>query len=123
FAAQALSGIRRFTATIGVEGKEDDLRFSIASDLGQILADGVKKAASAQLLAQRKLLEQKVDAFYETRAKDVQARAGALRKQLLAPLDRQQAVLEKQLQQAAARAVPAKQLEKALPKNLKGIFR
>ncbi len=123
YAGAALSSIRRFTATIGVEGKEDDLRFTIASDIGKTVSDGLRRAASSALLAQRKQLEDKVDALYGPRARQIQSQADALQKQLLAPLDRQQRQLNEQLQKAVARALPTQNLQRALPKGFPKIFR
>lgn len=118
YARQALSSVRRFSADVGVEGTQDDLRVTIASDLGKTLSDAVKKAASSALLAQRKELQAKVEAAYAQRAKPIQDQAAALQKQLLAPLDREQQQLDDALKRAVSRAVPLQGLPKglALPK-------
>lgn len=96
-AATVLKGIKRFTATVGVEGAGDDLKLSITSDLGKALAEGLKAAASNELLAQRKELEKKLDAVLGPQAKALQERTGALQAKLLAPLEKQQAELEQRL--------------------------
>jgi uncharacterized protein (TIGR03545 family) len=116
YAASALKGVRRFTATVSLEGRENDLHFSVASDIGQTLADGLKKAASSELLAQRKKVEQKVDALYARRAKDLHARTNSLQAQLLGPLDKQQKTLEEQLRRAAAGALASGDLKKTFGK-------
>jgi uncharacterized protein (TIGR03545 family) len=106
YAAAALSSVRRFTATIGIEGKEDDLHFKLSSDLGQTLADGMKRAFSTEIAKQRRQLEAKVNALYAERAKELQGRTDALRSQLLGPLDRQKAQLDAQLKQALGKSIP-----------------
>lgn len=110
FASSALSGVRRFNATIGISGKEDDLKFSLSSDLGQTLADGMKQAVSGELAKQRAALAAKVDAAYAGQAKELQARTDALQKQLLGPLDAQKAKLDEQLRKATSQALGGKGL-------------
>ena len=110
FAASALKSVSRFTATIGFEGTEEALDFKLNSDLGRVLADGIKKGFSAELDKQRKLVEQKVDALYKAKAAELQARIDGERKKLLAPLEAQQRKLEDQLKQSTSGA-----LKKAIP--------
>jgi uncharacterized protein (TIGR03545 family) len=117
-AASALRGIKTFKARVAVEGAEDDLRFTLSSDLGRALAEGLKGAFSAELAVQRKALEAKLDALYAGKAKDLQAQAGRLQTQLLGPLDAQQGLIEKALKDAAGKSLGTNPLER-----LKGLFR
>jgi uncharacterized protein (TIGR03545 family) len=105
FAAQALSGIGRFTVSVGISGREDDLRFKVSSDLGQAVADGMKKAFSGELAKQRQRLQQQVDALYAGRAAELQSKTSALQAQMLAPLDKQKAALEDQLKRAVSKGL------------------
>lgn len=119
----ALKSVKRFTATIGIEGVGDDLHLSLTSDLGRTLADAAKSAATAELTARRHELEAKLDAALGTRASELHARAGDLQNTLLGPLDKQSAALQDQLRRAVARAVPSQDLKKKLPGDLKKIFK
>jgi uncharacterized protein (TIGR03545 family) len=112
FASAALAGIKRFTVTIGISGREDDLRFNLSSDLGQTLADGMKKAFSAEVAKQRKALEEKLNALYAGRAQELRGQAEAAQKQLLAPLDKQKAKLDEQLKQAVSKGLGGIKLPK-----------
>lgn len=105
FAKAALSGIRRFTLTIGISGVESDLHFHISSDLGQTVAEGMKKAFSGELAKQRKAVEDKVNALYAGRAKQLQAQTDEAQKKLLAPLDKQKAQLDDQLKRAVSQGL------------------
>jgi uncharacterized protein (TIGR03545 family) len=105
FAQSALAGVRRLNATIAISGKESDLHFKISSDLGAAVADGMKKAFSGELAKQRKLLEDKVDALYAARAKQLQAQTDEQQKKLLGPLDKQRAALQDQLNRAVAKGL------------------
>lgn len=118
FAGSALKGVTRFNARVGIEGAEDDLRFTISSDLGRTLADSLKGAFSAEIAAQRKILEQKIDALYAGKAKALQAQAGQLQSQLLGPLNSQQQVLDKAVKDAASKSAGGNPLDR-----LKGLFR
>lgn len=117
FAAEALRGVKRFTVTVGIAGKEDDLKLSLSSDLGQVLADGVKRAVAAEFAAQRKVLEDKLNALYSEKARGLRAQADGLRGRLLGPLDAQQKRLEEQLRKAAGG-----NLQKRIP-ALDGLFK
>lgn len=116
YAALALQGINKFSATIGVEGSEDDLHFKISSDLGQSLAQGMQKAVSSAFADQRKLLESKLNALYADKANALRNQTESLQASLLAPLNRQDAALREALKNAAA-----KSLGKSLP-NLNKLF-
>lgn len=116
-AAGALRGVKSFSARVGIEGTEDDLRLTFSSDLGRTLAEALKGAFSAELSAQRKALEAKLDALYRDKAKDLQAQAARLQSQLLAPLEAQQGLVEKALKEAAGKSL-GNPLER-----LKGLFR
>ncbi len=105
YASAALASIRRFTVTIGVSGKEDDLHLTINSDLGQTLADGMKKAFSAEIEKQRKIVEEKVNALYAQRAQQLQGQVNGLQNSLLAPLDRQRAALDEALKKAVTGSI------------------
>jgi uncharacterized protein (TIGR03545 family) len=117
-AQSALSGIKRFSVTVGISGKESDLRLKLSSDLGSMVADGLKQGFKGQLEAQRRQLEQQVDALYAARAKQLQAQTDDLSKKYLGPLDKQRARLQDQLNRAVAHALggtqgsPADQLKK-----------
>lgn len=116
FAQSALSGIKRFNVTVGISGKESDLRLKLSSDLGAMVADGLKQGFKGQIAAQRQKIEQQVDALYAARAKQLQAQTDDLSKKYLGPLDKQQAQLQDQLNRAVAHALggkqPADQLKK-----------
>ncbi len=105
YASQALSGVRRFGITVGISGRGDDLHLSLSSDLGATLASGLSSAYSGAIERQRKEVEAKVDALYMERRRQLQGQAAALQKQLLAPLDRQQAQLDDQLRRAVSRGL------------------
>lgn len=102
FARAALAGVKRFTLTIGISGREDDLHFALSSDLGQTLANGMKNAFSGELARQRQALEAKVDALYAAKARQLQAQTDDMQKKLLAPLDKQKARLDDQLRRAVS---------------------
>jgi len=114
YASQALSGIRRFGVTIGLSGREDDLHLTMKSDLGQAVASGLSSAFKGAVAQQRAQVEAKVNALYAARRQQLQSQADALQKQLLAPLDRQQAQLNDQLKRAVSQG-----LGRALPKGFK----
>lgn len=118
YASQALSGIRRFAVTVGISGREDDLHFSLSSDLGQALASGLSGAFKGAVAQQRKAVEAKIDALYAGRRDQLQSQSNALQKQLLAPLDKQQAQLNDQLKRVIAQGL-GRALPKGLPKGLK----
>lgn len=117
-AASALRGIKTFQARVGVEGTDEDMRFTLTSDLGRALSEGLKGAFSSELSAQRKILEAKLDALYGEKAKDLRAQAGRLESQLLGPLDERQGLVEKALKEAAGKSLGPNPLER-----LKGLFR
>jgi uncharacterized protein (TIGR03545 family) len=106
YAAMALKAVRRFSATIGIEGTEENLKLSLSSDLGRSLADGLKRAASQELEAQTRELRKKIDAAVAEKARPLQERLGKTQGELLGPLNAQQAELQKALQQAVGKAVP-----------------
>lgn len=108
----ALSGIKRFSATITFEGKENDLHFHVASDLGQAVSDGLKKGVSSQLLAQKKALQDQLEALYSGKAKGVSSDSGRLQSSLLGPLDQQKGALQNILQQSAPKGLNVPGLNK-----------
>ncbi|MEK7389525.1 MAG: TIGR03545 family protein [Elusimicrobiota bacterium] len=101
----AFKSLSAFTVRVGVSGKEDDLKLSFSSNIGDVVAAAMKKSFSAQLEAQRKVLEAKLAAAYGDKFKDARARADALTAQLLGPLDAQKNALQKQLQETIGKAV------------------
>jgi uncharacterized protein (TIGR03545 family) len=105
YAALALQSVNRFNATIGLEGREDDLKFTLSSDLGSALASGMKKAVSKEFDAQRQVLEKKLDALYAAKAGPLQQKLGEQQSKLLGPLDAQQAALQKALNDAVSKGL------------------
>lgn len=118
YAGSALKGVRSLNAKIGLSGKEDDLRFTIDSDLGKTLADGLKAGISAQFAEQRKALEAKLNALYAPKLQGLQGQTGQLQSQLQGPLNDQQQLIEKALKDAAGKSLGGNPLDK-----LKGLFR
>lgn len=118
FAGSALQGVKSFSARVGIEGAQDDLRFSISSDLGKTLAAGLKSAFSAELALQEKALRAQIDALYAGKAKALQAQTSQLQAQLLGPLDAQQGLLDKALKDAASKSAGGNPFEK-----LRNLFR
>ena len=103
FAAAALAGVRRFTVTVGFAGRGKDLHFTVESDLGQAVAEGIKKGFSARIAGQRKIFEDKLNALYSGKAKDVNGQAAGLESSMLAPLQKQRAAIENAIKQAAVK--------------------
>ena len=103
FAAAALAGVRRFTVTVGFAGRGKDLHFTVESDLGQAVAEGIKKGFSAQIAGQRKIFEDKLNALYSGKAKDVNGQAAGLESSMLTPLQKQRAAIENAIKQAAVK--------------------
>jgi uncharacterized protein (TIGR03545 family) len=115
--AESLRSLPGFTAHIGLSGREDDLKFTVTSDIGAAVAGAMKKAVAGELDAQRKAVEAKVNALYEERLKGVRAQQEKLQGQLLGPLDKQKGELDRLLKDAVGKAVGSPKLD------LKKIFR
>lgn len=81
-AGAALSGISRFSARVGVEGTEDDLRFSVGSDLGKTLAASLKSSLTAEAEAETRKLRAQLDARYQPKLDALKARQAELLKPL-----------------------------------------
>ncbi len=107
-AGEALRGVKGFGAVIGLSGREDDLSFTVRSDLGTSLAEGLKRGAASAFAAQRKALEDKVNALYAGKAAEVRGRLGGVEASLLGPLQKQEGAIQDALKQAAARALGPK---------------
>ncbi|MBI4375534.1 MAG: TIGR03545 family protein [Elusimicrobia bacterium] len=105
YAAAALGSVDRFSARVGFAGKPDDLSFSLSSDLGSAVAQGLQRAFSDELAAQRKALEAKLSALYAPKAQALAQRSKELESRLLAPLNKQQDALERALKDAASKAL------------------
>lgn len=103
--SDALSSISSFKVRVGVSGKEDDLKLSFSSNIGEAVAAAMKKAVSGQLEAQKKVLEGKLAALYGGKDKDAKSAVDGLSAKLLGPLDAQKAALNKQLQDAVGKAL------------------
>lgn len=114
----ALSSLKSFQVRVGISGKESDLKLSFSSNIGDVLAGAMKKAAAGQFDAQRKALQAKVDALYADKLKGVRAQTDGLSSQILGPLDAQRAGLDRQLQDALKRSLGGK----GVP-NLEGLFK
>ncbi len=112
FVAGALKSLKGFKVKIGISGKEDDLKLSFSSDIGEVVAAAMKKAVSGQLDAQKKVLEGKLNAIYGTKFKDAQTSTDGLGGKLLGPLDAQKGALNKQLQDAVGKALGGQRLDK-----------
>lgn len=114
----ALKSLDSFQVRVGISGKESDLKLAFSSNIGEVVANALKKAAAGQFDAQRKALQAKVDALYGDKLKDAKARTDGLSSQILGPLDAQRAGLDRQLQDALKKAVGGK----GLP-DLGGLFK
>jgi hypothetical protein len=79
-ASSALSGLRSFSARVGVEGVEDDLRFSVSSDLGKTLAASLRNAATAEAEVKTRELRAQLDGKYQPKLRELQARQAELLK-------------------------------------------
>lgn len=101
-ASAALASVTRFSARVGVEGTEDDLRFSVGSDLGKTLAGALKNAATAEAEAKTRELRARLDAKYQPRLEALKARQA----ELLKPLEDAQ-----------------KRLKESAGSGLKGLFK
>jgi uncharacterized protein (TIGR03545 family) len=108
----ALGSLKGFKVRVGISGKEDDLKLAFSSDIGEVVAAAVKKAVSGQIDAQRKALEGKLNALYGDKAKDVQSKVGGLAGNILGPLDAQRGSLDRQLKEAASKALGQPRLDK-----------
>lgn len=91
-ATSALASVTRFNARVGIEGTEDDLRFTVASDLGKTLASTLKGALTAEAEAQTRELRAKLDALYAPKEKELRQRQA----ELLKPLEEARKRLEEQ---------------------------
>lgn len=103
--SDALGSLNAFNAKIGISGKEEDLRLSFSSNIGEVLAGAMKKAFAGQVEAQRKAVEAKIAELYGPKLKDAHASTDALSSKILGPLDSQKAGLEKQLQDALKKSL------------------
>lgn len=112
FVAGALKSLTGFKVKIGISGKEDDLKLSFSSDIGDAVAAAMKKAVSGQLEAQKKVLEAKLAGIYGNKLKDAQSSADGLGGKLLGPLDAQKGALNKQLQDAIGKSLGGQRLDK-----------
>lgn len=115
--SDALRGLPGFTARVGISGREDDLRFKISSDIGDVVAGAMKKAVSGELDAQRKQLEAKVNALYDEQLRGVRAQQEKLQAQLMGPLDQQKGELDRLMKDAVGKALGNPKL------NLPKLFR
>jgi hypothetical protein len=102
----------RFTARIGISGREDDLKLAFSSDIGDVVAGAMKKAVSAELEVQRKELEKKLAAAYGGKADEARGQVDGLAKKLLGPLDAQKAALDRQLKDSAGKALGGVKFDK-----------
>ena len=109
-AADALKSLSGFNLRIGISGREDALKLAFSSDIGDAVANAMKKAVSGQLDAQKKALENKLSAIYGNKFKDAQAQNAGLTDKLLGPLDAQKGALNKQLQDALGKTIGNKPL-------------
>lgn len=110
--SDALKSLTGFQVRIAISGREDDLKLAFSSNIGEAVAAAMRKAVSGQLEAQRKVLEAKLAALYGDKAKDARASVDGLTAKLLGPLDAQKAALNKQLQDAAGKALGGQRLDK-----------
>lgn len=104
--SEALRGLSGFHVDVSIAGREDDLQLAFASNVGDAASGAMRKALSAQLDAQRKALEAKVNALYQDKYNDARAQVDALGPKLLGPLDKQREGLERQLRDAVGRSAP-----------------
>ncbi len=110
--SDALKSVSSFNVRIGISGKEDDLKLAFSSDIGDVVAGAMKKAVSAELEVQKKELEKKLAAAYGGKAEEARGQVDGLAKKLLGPLDAQKAALDKQLKEAAGKALGGVKLDK-----------
>lgn len=110
--ADALGSIKGFSVRVGISGTEDDLKLAFSSDIGQALAAAMKKVLSGQIDAQRKALEAKLDALYGDKARQARAQVEGLSGNILGPLDAQRGALDRQLKDAAGKALGQPRLDK-----------
>lgn len=103
--SDALGSLSRFTVTVGISGKESDLKLSFSSNIGEVVAGAMRKAFAGQVEAQKKALESKLAALYGPKLKDAHGATDGLSSQVLGPLDSQRGALDKQLQDALKRSV------------------
>lgn len=110
--ADALRSLTGFQVRIAISGREDDLKLDFSSNIGEAVAAAMRKAVSGQIAAQKKVLEAKLAALYGDKAKDARAAVDGLAGKLLGPLDAQREALNKQLQNAAGKALGGRGLDK-----------
>ncbi|MDP3542238.1 MAG: TIGR03545 family protein [Elusimicrobiota bacterium] len=110
--SDALKSLTGFRVRIEISGREDDLKLAFSSNIGEAVAAAMRKAVSGQLEAQRKVLEAKLAALYGDKAKDARASVDGLAGKILGPLDAQKEALNKQLQDAAGKALGGQRLDK-----------
>ncbi len=110
--AGALKSLTGFKVKIAISGKEDDLKLSFSSDIGEAVAAAMKKAVSGKLEAQKKVLEGKLAGIYGNKFKDAQSSTDGLNGKLLGPLDAQKGALNKQLSDAIGKALGGQRLDK-----------
>lgn len=116
-ATAALSSVAKLQAKIGISGTGENLKLSLSSDLGATLAAALKGAATAELQAQSRELEKKLDALYGGRAAALRGQAGGLEKTFGGLLEGQSQLLQKALQEAASKAAGG-----GVDKLFKGLF-
>lgn len=109
--SDALRGLPGFSARVGISGREDDLKFAVSSDIGDVVAGAMKKAVAGELEAQRKQLEAKVNALYEAQLEPLRAQQEKLQAQLLGPLDKQKGELDRLMKEAVGKAVGQPKLD------------
>ncbi len=110
--ADALKSLNGFNVRVGISGREDDLKLAFSSNAGEAIAGAMRKAVSGQLEAQKKVLEGKLAALYGGKDRDAQASVNGLTAKLLGPLDAQKGALNKQLQDAAGKALGGVRLDR-----------
>lgn len=110
--SDALRSLTGFQVRIAISGREDDLKLAFSSNIGEAVAAAMRKAVSGQLEAQKKVLEQKLAAVYGNKFSDAQASVNGLAGKLLGPLDAQKEALNKQLKDAAGKALGGQRLDK-----------
>lgn len=111
-AADALRSLTGFSVRVGISGREDDLKLAFSSNIGDAVAGAMRKAVAGQVEAQKKALEAKLESLYGGKDKDARASADGLAGKLLGPLDAQKGALNKQLQDAAGKALGGRGLDK-----------
>ena len=117
--SDALRSLKTFNVRVGISGKENDLKLAFSSNAGDAISGALKKAVSGQLAAQRKTLESKLEALYGGKANDAQAQVAGLTGKLMGPLDAQRSALDRQLKEAAGKALGGPKLPAGLNKLFK----